>query len=276
MEPVVSIAPSARRIAALAAPLAALLALPAVVAEPLDRLRAGAARFDDQVTLVAAALLGAVLLWVLLVLTATALAAAPGALGALARAAVTRCTPAAGRRATALVLGVTVAAGPAAGASGSPAGPAAAHASLPRPAAMLGPSTDLAVAGPASTPAQDRVERSRSGADPAGEARLVVDRPAGWVPPAPPTPRRARAAAPPVRLVTAAPSAAEAVLDEVVVRRGDTLWGIAARHLGPGATDAEIAVEWPRWYAANRQLLGADPDLVLPGTVLHPPSHVRP
>ncbi len=64
-------------------------------------------------------------------------------------------------------------------------------------------------------------------------------------------------------------------LAEVVVRRGDSLWAIAARHLGPGATDAEVAAEWPRWYAANRATIGADPDLVLPGQVLRPPEDPR-
>ncbi|MFW6091404.1 MAG: LysM peptidoglycan-binding domain-containing protein, partial [Actinomycetota bacterium] len=59
--------------------------------------------------------------------------------------------------------------------------------------------------------------------------------------------------------------------DEVVVQRGDTLWAIAARHLGPDATVAEIAAEWPRWYATNRTVIGDDPDLILPGTILHPP-----
>ncbi len=57
----------------------------------------------------------------------------------------------------------------------------------------------------------------------------------------------------------------------VVVRRGDTLWGIAARHLAPGASDAAIAAEWPRWYVANRDVVGADPDLILPGQRLTPP-----
>jgi len=59
--------------------------------------------------------------------------------------------------------------------------------------------------------------------------------------------------------------------DTVLVRRGDTLWAIAARHLGPSATSADIAHEWPLWYQANREEIGADPDLLLPGQVLHPP-----
>lgn len=55
---------------------------------------------------------------------------------------------------------------------------------------------------------------------------------------------------------------------EVVVRRGDTLWDLAARSLGPGASDAEIAAAWPRWWHANHAAIGPDPDLLLPGTRL--------
>jgi hypothetical protein len=58
----------------------------------------------------------------------------------------------------------------------------------------------------------------------------------------------------------------------VVVRRGDTLWRIAADHL-PGHPSAQrIAASWPRWYAANRAVIGADPDLIVPGQHLYPPA----
>ncbi|QDO89225.1 LysM peptidoglycan-binding domain-containing protein [Ornithinimicrobium ciconiae] len=59
--------------------------------------------------------------------------------------------------------------------------------------------------------------------------------------------------------------------DAVVVRAGDTLWDIAARHLGEDADAAAIAEAWPHWYDANRALIGSDPDLLLPGTRLVPP-----
>ena len=59
--------------------------------------------------------------------------------------------------------------------------------------------------------------------------------------------------------------------DGYVVRRGDALWDVAARHLGPTATAADIAREWPRWYAANRAVIGADPSLLRPGEVLYAP-----
>lgn len=57
----------------------------------------------------------------------------------------------------------------------------------------------------------------------------------------------------------------------VTVRPGDCLWSIAGRHLGPQATDAEIAAAWPSWYAANRDVIGADPNLLHPGQKLVAP-----
>lgn len=57
----------------------------------------------------------------------------------------------------------------------------------------------------------------------------------------------------------------------VVVRPGDSLWAIAERELGPQASETQIAHRWPQWYRANRDVIGADPDLILPGTVLQSP-----
>lgn len=57
-----------------------------------------------------------------------------------------------------------------------------------------------------------------------------------------------------------------------VVRPGDSLWSIARAHLGPQATDTEVAAEWPRWYATNRAVIGADPHLIHPGQHLLAPE----
>lgn len=57
----------------------------------------------------------------------------------------------------------------------------------------------------------------------------------------------------------------------VVVREGDSLWKLAARELGPDATAEAIAARWPAWYAANRHVIGHDPDLIYPGQVLRIP-----
>lgn len=62
----------------------------------------------------------------------------------------------------------------------------------------------------------------------------------------------------------------------VVVEPGDTLWAIAAGRLaaeqaGTPLADAEIAAAVTRWHHANRQALGANPDLIRPGMVLRQP-----
>lgn len=50
----------------------------------------------------------------------------------------------------------------------------------------------------------------------------------------------------------------------VVVAPGDTLWDIADR-LSPGASTRQIAHRWQAVYAANRAVIGEDPDLIEPG-----------
>lgn len=59
--------------------------------------------------------------------------------------------------------------------------------------------------------------------------------------------------------------------EAIVVKRGDTLWSIAAAALGPFATDVEVAQAWPQWYRTNRFVIGSDPNVILPGQVLHAP-----
>ena len=58
---------------------------------------------------------------------------------------------------------------------------------------------------------------------------------------------------------------------EVVVRSGDTLWTIAAGHLGPEASDVDVAREWPRWFENNRAVIGSNPNALLPGQILKSP-----
>ena len=68
------------------------------------------------------------------------------------------------------------------------------------------------------------------------------------------------------------PVVAPANRTDIVVRAGDTLWTLTARQLGPGASAAEVAATWPRLYAANRAVIGADPGLIHPGQRLVPPA----
>lgn len=71
----------------------------------------------------------------------------------------------------------------------------------------------------------------------------------------------------PTPATPAAPSRAATV----VVRPGDTLWGLARQHLPAPTTDAQVAVAWPSWWSANRAVIGDDPDLLRPGQQLDVP-----
>jgi hypothetical protein len=68
----------------------------------------------------------------------------------------------------------------------------------------------------------------------------------------------------------AAPSAAHAVVP------GDCLWDIAAAALRNGAgtppDDGDVAAAVSAWWRANADTIGPDPDLLLPGQMLHPPA----
>lgn len=77
---------------------------------------------------------------------------------------------------------------------------------------------------------------------------------------------------PPPALDWAAPAAPTHAPDDVVVAPGDSLWAIAADHLPAGADAKRVARAWPSWWAANRDAIGPDPDLIQPGTHLHTPS----
>jgi nucleoid-associated protein YgaU len=59
----------------------------------------------------------------------------------------------------------------------------------------------------------------------------------------------------------------------VVVEKGDHLWKISARHLGPGATGGEIAPYWREVIMVNTpHLRSGDPDLIFPGEVVRLPA----
>lgn len=58
---------------------------------------------------------------------------------------------------------------------------------------------------------------------------------------------------------------------QVLVRPGDTLWNIARSTLPTGAGPDEVTRHWHRIWGANRDAIGADPDLIRPGTTLRLP-----
>ncbi|HET7310784.1 MAG TPA: LysM domain-containing protein [Mycobacteriales bacterium] len=108
--------------------------------------------------------------------------------------------------------------------------------------------------------------------------------PADGGPPRPPLVAPARPAAEPLDWPSVSAAAApvqpsrphRSASSYVTVRPGDCLWSLAARSLGRDATASTIAATWPRWWAANRDVLGADPALLQPGQRLRvPPAKER-
>jgi len=202
--------------------------------------------------------------WLAVIASLTVMAAAPGAIGRCSTHVASRLTPAAARRALSLALGASV---------GTVA--------LPAPMAMAttitqesgsSPDSQVPTPGfhvtlppPAQTEASRLVSPVRDGLQ-SQPSRSAATAP-GWLPDRP-TPR---AKGQDTRLLSPALRAQASVVDSVTVRRGETLWSIAARHLGPEATDAQVAAEWPRWYAANRRVIGDDPALIHPGQQLVAP-----
>ena len=231
----------------------------------------------------------ACLAWLTAVTAVAALAQLPGAVGRAADRVARVVTPTLVRRAVETLLGVSalvgvlaptaVAAERSAPASTSTAGPASAATAVStggdlRMLGAGGPVPTVAAAGAGAGPGRAGAGRHTAAAPGPGPADWPA-RPrraptADWPSPSPAA--LPRAAPGPVApwLVTAAP-VSEPADDVVVVRRGDTLWEIAARHLGADATPAEVARAWPEWHRANRTVIGADPDLLLPGQRLVPP-----
>jgi nucleoid-associated protein YgaU len=185
-----------------------------------------------------AALAWAVWLWGALGLTLTALSALPGVAGSMARA-LTRCLlPAGTRRAAALALGVgLVTSGPLV------AGCTPASGALPQAVAVASAQGPTA---PSDGPVADWPQASApTPAQPPVSPAPVPD----WPVPAP---------------------------GEHVVLRGECLWDIAVadliRRTGGTPTDGEVAAAVDAWWHANAAVIGPDPDLLLPGQVLRPPS----
>lgn len=218
-------------------------------------------------------------LWLLLGMLLAALAAVPGAVGAAAQSAADRFVPAAVHRVAAWVLTATVSTVALPATAVALPGPAARDAAgstgrRPAPAVTFAPSTAQMDLDPSSlrTPTQSpTLSPTRPVVATPPAPQFIPERPVVRPSPTPtvgPPPRRL-----PMEETSPDKPPRE---DSLVVTRGDSLWSIVATRLGPGATDAEVAAAWPRWWAANKHVIGPDPDVLLPGQVLRPPAEVTP
>lgn len=212
----------------------------------------GPAAVDELVTLVVSGLAAGLAAWFLGGVALELVARVPGRCGDVADRCSRRASPALARRTVALVLGLGI------GVGGGPA-----------QATTVGTPDGSVVVATA------KVTAAEPAPDP-GFAAAVVPVVAPTAPPAPEpgfTPARPRVrpqADPGLLGARVAPVPEEDV--EVVVHRGDSLWSIAARRLGHGASDAEIDRSWRELFALNREVVGADPDLLLPGQLLRLPD----
>ena len=246
----------------------------------------------DELLGVGAAVAGAgIVAWWILSLVCAAVTALLDRTGRTRAAAATRrLSPAFMQRLVLGALSVHLLAGPAAHAAVTGPGPEWAPTQGQFSSAPAIPATEepaKAETGAAATdPEQDQTPQASAGTpatvpEPSSAPQQVPSRePAGAVEAAPPSTfnpdwQPAPAVTDPGMLAAPATraSAGEGGLPDegVTVQAGDTLWDIAARHLGPGVSDLDIALQWPRWYEANQGVIGQDPDALLPGQILQPP-----
>lgn len=181
----------------------------------------------------------------------SAAARVPGALGRRARRLARRLAPVALHAA----LGLTV------GGLGMSATATAAERPAPPAVSLDWPGT---TAGTVATPPASA--KAVPAATPAPSAAGTAGPSSAAAPPTPPAPGTSLPSPAPAR---PAPTGGGTT---VVVRAGDSLWALAAQDLGADATPDRVAQAWPRWWAANRDVIGDDPDLIHPGTVLDRPD----
>jgi hypothetical protein len=216
---------------------------------------------DPSTSLLALMTLGAEALvgYVLLLLALGSLATLPGQIGRLAHRGTLAVTPAVARRLAELLVGgalvvqVTVAA----------PNPAPGHRSGGGQVVMVSSSVCGRPGGLATTGGLVPVSLGTRQACWLADAAEPVE--------ARPTPRRSAASLPP--WLGGGPSKPApghgAEVSAYTVKDGDTLWDIAAAHLPPSQRSAAtIHRYWPQVYRANRLVVGADPDLIHPGTSL--------
>jgi nucleoid-associated protein YgaU len=199
------------------------------------------ATFDDLVSAGASVIAWALFAYLALGALLTFLAAIPGAVGAACGTVADAVTPRTYRRIAQVALGLTVIAGPGLASTSATAAPNDASTSVSSASGIL--------------------SLDRPGNTTLGPGRVDLDRPGNTT-----TAPRATDTDPLIR-----PARDLQSVSSYRVERGDCLWRIAERELGPGATSAEITAEWHRWYRANRDVIGDNPDLILVGQVLMAP-----
>ncbi|BAS09833.1 hypothetical protein AHiyo4_32550 [Arthrobacter sp. Hiyo4] len=181
-----------------------------------------------------------------------------------------KCCPAFMRRLAVAALSVQLLSAPLAHAAVPPAGPA--WVPTQEVALQVVPVRGAAVQAQWSPTSGHRQLPEPEGKHPADTGGQATETPAAAVRPdwrpSPPVPDPGLLAAQPVRAEQGPP----APLSEVTVLAGDTLWDIASRHLGPAASDVDVALHWPRWYEANKSRIGESPHVLLPGQILKAPS----
>lgn len=249
-----------RPLAAVALAAASLVAAAAVGSTFLSTARdawaaiaaAGPASPADGILLVTALVGSPLSLWVGLGAALSALSALPGALGQICSELAARIAPAAVRKVVAFVLGTALTAAFVPGTAVARTG----H-EVPRHGVVASAQYAVAAFGNVADAAPDVSFRLVSDTNRAGDDGDAAPGPS-W------SPERS-------------PSSGDGANggSGIVVRRGDSLWSIAARHLGPAATTAEIDAEWHRWFAANQQVIGDDANFIAPGQVLSPPASAR-
>ncbi len=69
------------------------------------------------------------------------------------------------------------------------------------------------------------------------------------------------------------PEPTDSSASPVTVVKGDHLWKISARYLGPGVPSQEITPYWRRVVVVNGpNLRSGDPDLIYPGEIVYLPA----
>lgn len=178
--------------------------------------------------------------------------------------------------ATSLAAGLGFLGTDAASAAPVPSGSSSAAATAPGwPDSSPSPGWPDSHSGSPTTPTRARtpVPSSAATASPSHRATASTRSP-GWPAQTRPPQRRRESHRRADRSQAAAGDRHRTVGATVVVRSGDTLWGIAAHHLrkrGAPADSAAVGAYVRRIHRANARVIGANPDLIIPGQRLDLP-----